>query len=202
MKGLFDMKKDVDNHKVERVIRFYASKELLKKHPEISTISDIDEYLQNTFLENISKIDDEKELIRYLRSNYEELANDENIINLEKYLDNKKLIEELPKQIDSLKSELSKLLENREVAYTSENIERLKEARKSLLDAVNKYQTAEQEIRYLKPLMLKMIDDDIDKILKNKSVVEAGMKADELAESEFIFSQTEAYENMLKIEKM
>lgn len=199
---LFDMKKDVDNHKVERVIRFYAAKELLKKYPDKSTISDIDKYLQNTFLENIDKIDSDKEFIKYLRSNYEEFLNDENIINLEKYVDNKKLIEELPKQIDSLKAELSKLLEDRGAAYTSENIERLKEARKSLVDAVNKYQTAEQEIRYLKPLMLKMIDDDIDKILKNKSVVEAEIKADELAESEFIFSQTEAHENMLKLESM
>ena len=97
---------------------------------------------------------------------------------------------------------MSKLLEDRGATYTSENIERLKEARKSLLDAVNKYQTANQEILYLKPLILKTIDDDIDKILKNKSVIEAEIKADKLAESEFIFSQTEAYENMLKIEKM
>ncbi len=200
---LFSIKNDVDNHKVERLIRYSASKEILKKYPDKSTVADIDEYLQNDFFEKISKIDDEKEFIRYLRSNYEELANDENIINLEKYLDNIRLIKELPEQIEIKKSELIEIQNTvKDVSNSPEHIEKIDDLRKSIVNAVDKYQTAEQEIRYLKPLMLKMIDDDIDKILKNKSVVEAEIKADELAESEFIFSQTEAHENMLKLESM
>lgn len=196
---LFSIKKDVDNHKVERLIRYRATKEILKKYPDKSTIADIDEYLQNDFLEKISKIDDEKELIRYLRSNYEELANDENIINLEKYLDNIRLIKELPEQIEIAKSELLEIQNTvKDVFNSPEYIEKMEELRKSIVNAVNKYQAAKQEILYLKPLMLKIIDDDIDKILKNKSIVEADMKA----ESEFIFSQTEAHENILKFESM
>lgn len=169
------------------------------KHFDKTTSEEIVQYFEDHIIKMIDKSKDMESFLSYLKDSYKDLANDDGVISLAKYLFNQKRIKELPAEIKQKQDEFMAVAEQYSTTRSEEYIKKMDDLRHIVVDDVQELIEVRDEINYLKSVILKKIDNNINELIKSKEDYKNLVKRDKDAELDFEISKIDAFEALQQI---